>query len=269
MKTANSLSNTSKNDSIRISSPIPSQKHQSEQLFMHESNFTGAKDSRQGITAPGQSIEMRKDVFKKLRTIDSHYPPYLSSKPRQPSTGTVTFPMGEGKWSKIQLYHVPWHWPIPAQKWLPQSEMPSTAPGFPGTPTNPGPSPTLLPDSSHGPRLLKTLTTQVYPSYQAMHVPAKSLQSCLTLFKPMDCSSPGFSVHEILQARILEWIAISSSRGLPDPGTNLHLLCLLNCRGILYPWVIGEAYSIRPAPANLDCQPASKISGFQPITAPD
>ena len=97
MKTANSLSNTSKNDGIRISSPIPSQKHQSEQLFMHESNFTGAKDSRQGITAPGQSIEMRKDVFKKVRTIDSYYPPYLSSKPRQPSTGTVTFPMGEGK----------------------------------------------------------------------------------------------------------------------------------------------------------------------------
>ena len=37
---------------------------------------------------------------------------------------------------------------------------------------------------------------------------AKSLQSCLTLCNPMDCSLPGFSVHGILQARTLEWIAI-------------------------------------------------------------
>ena len=38
-------------------------------------------------------------------------------------------------------------------------------------------------------------------------------QSCLTLFDPMDCSPPGSSVHGILQARILEWVAISISRG--------------------------------------------------------
>jgi len=38
---------------------------------------------------------------------------------------------------------------------------------------------------------------------------AKSLQSCLTLCNPMDCSLPGFSVHGILQARTLEWVAIS------------------------------------------------------------
>ena len=33
-------------------------------------------------------------------------------------------------------------------------------------------------------------------------------QLCLTLCNPMDCSPPGFSVHEIFQARILEWVAI-------------------------------------------------------------
>ena len=38
-------------------------------------------------------------------------------------------------------------------------------------------------------------------------------QSCLTLCDPMDCSPPGSSVHGILQARILEWVAISFSRG--------------------------------------------------------
>ena len=42
-------------------------------------------------------------------------------------------------------------------------------------------------------------------------LPAKSLQSCPTLCDPMDCSLPGFSVHGILQARTLEWVAISFS----------------------------------------------------------
>ena len=41
---------------------------------------------------------------------------------------------------------------------------------------------------------------------------AKSLQSCLTLCNPVNSSSPGFSVHGILRARILEWIAMPSSR---------------------------------------------------------
>ena len=38
-------------------------------------------------------------------------------------------------------------------------------------------------------------------------------QSCPTLCDPMDCSLPGSSVIEILQARILEWVAMRSSRG--------------------------------------------------------
>ena len=46
---------------------------------------------------------------------------------------------------------------------------------------------------------------------------AKSLQSCPTLCDPMDCSSPGSSVHGILQARILEWVAVPSSRGSSPP----------------------------------------------------
>ena len=40
---------------------------------------------------------------------------------------------------------------------------------------------------------------------------AKLLQSCPTLCDPMDCSLPGFSIHGILQARILEWGAIAFS----------------------------------------------------------
>ena len=43
-------------------------------------------------------------------------------------------------------------------------------------------------------------------------------QSCPTLCDPMDCSLPGSSLHGILQARVLEWVAISSPGDLPDPG---------------------------------------------------
>ena len=42
-------------------------------------------------------------------------------------------------------------------------------------------------------------------------------QSCLALCNSMDCSPPGSSVHGILQARILEWVAMSSSRGSSQP----------------------------------------------------
>ena len=42
-------------------------------------------------------------------------------------------------------------------------------------------------------------------------------QSCLTLCNPMDCSLPGSSVHGIFQAIVLEWIAISFSRGSSQP----------------------------------------------------
>ena len=44
-------------------------------------------------------------------------------------------------------------------------------------------------------------------------VHAKSLQSCTTLCDPIDCIPPGSSVHGILQARMLEWVAMPSSRG--------------------------------------------------------
>ena len=41
-----------------------------------------------------------------------------------------------------------------------------------------------------------------------------------TLCDPMDYGPPGFSVHGILQARILEWVAMTSPGGLPDPGVE-------------------------------------------------
>ena len=58
---------------------------------------------------------------------------------------------------------------------------------------------------------------------------AKSLQSCPTLCDPTDYSLPGCSVHGILQARILEWMAMLSSRGLSWPrGRSCPLYCRQN-----------------------------------------
>ena len=54
---------------------------------------------------------------------------------------------------------------------------------------------------------------------------AKSLQSCPTLCDPMDCSLPGFSVHGILQARILQWVAIPFSRGSSWPRDWIWISC--------------------------------------------
>ena len=52
--------------------------------------------------------------------------------------------------------------------------------------------------------------------HACMH--AKLLQSCAALCNTMACSPPGSSAHRILQARILEWVAISFSRDLPNSG---------------------------------------------------
>ena len=48
-------------------------------------------------------------------------------------------------------------------------------------------------------------------------------QSCPTLCDPVDCSPPGSSIHGILQARILEWVAISFSRGSSQPRDRTHV----------------------------------------------
>ena len=54
----------------------------------------------------------------------------------------------------------------------------------------------------------------------SVHMKGKVLVTplCPTLCDPMDCSPPGSSVHGVLQARILEWVAIPFSRGFPNTG---------------------------------------------------
>ena len=66
----------------------------------------------------------------------------------------------------------------------------------------------------------------------------KLLQSCLTLWDPEDCSLPGSSVHEILQTRILEWVAITSSRGSSRHRDQAHGSCSS--------WIAGRFFPTEP-----------------------
>ena len=54
----------------------------------------------------------------------------------------------------------------------------------------------------------------------------KVTQSCPTLCDTMDCSPPGSSIHGILQARILEWVAVSFSRGSSWPRNQTRVSCI-------------------------------------------
>ena len=51
-------------------------------------------------------------------------------------------------------------------------------------------------------------------------------QSCLTLCNPMDYSPLGFSIPEILQERLLEWVAILFSRGSSRPRDTTYVSCI-------------------------------------------
>ena len=64
---------------------------------------------------------------------------------------------------------------------------------------------------------------------------------CLTLCNPVDCSQPGSSVHGIFQARILVWVAISSSRGSSQPRDQSWVSCV--GRHILCHWGTWEVQS--------------------------
>ena len=64
--------------------------------------------------------------------------------------------------------------------------------------------------------------------------------SCLTFWHPKDCSPPGSSVHGISQAGILEWVAISFSRGSSSPRDQTRVSRI--GRGIVYLWATRAAH---------------------------
>ena len=60
--------------------------------------------------------------------------------------------------------------------------------------------------------------------FNSLCVHGKWIQSCLIIWNHMDCSPPGSSVQGILQARILEWVAMLFSKGIfPTQGSNPHV----------------------------------------------
>ena len=69
---------------------------------------------------------------------------------------------------------------------------------------------------------------------EGMH--AKSLKLCPSLCDPMECGPPGSSVHEILQAKILEWVAMPSFRGSawPRNGTTISYLSCTGSRALYH-----------------------------------
>ena len=64
-------------------------------------------------------------------------------------------------------------------------------------------------------------------------------QSCPNFCHPMDCSLPGYSVHGIFQARILEWVAISFSKGSSQPRDQTRVSCIVGRRFTV--WATREA----------------------------
>ena len=77
--------------------------------------------------------------------------------------------------------------------------------------------------------------------HTCMHV--QSFQSCLTLCEPMDCSPPGSSVHGILQAGILEWVAMPSSKGSSQPRARTHI-SYVSCTGRQFFTTFGEGENV-------------------------
>ena len=74
------------------------------------------------------------------------------------------------------------------------------------------------------PSLLCNRYLLFYCHLEGLH--AKWLQSCLTLWDPMDCTPPGSSVHGILQARILECAAMPSSKESSRPRDHTRVSCI-------------------------------------------
>ena len=69
---------------------------------------------------------------------------------------------------------------------------------------------------------------RVKPSKNTTKSESEVAHSCPTLCNPMDCSLPGSSVHGIFQARVLEWIAISFSRGFSQLRDGNQVSCIVN-----------------------------------------
>ena len=132
--------------------------------------------------------------------------------------------------------------PFPSDISLPLSSIPLYTPPLISTPPNPPPS--LLPIHHECQKLASIKVGSGFSFFKSLF----PLEKWLLLFShqvlsdfccPMDCSSPGSFFHGILQARTLEWFAISFSRGSFWPRDWTWVSCI--GRWILYHWATREA----------------------------
>ena len=97
------------------------------------------------------------------------------------------------------------------------------------------------------------------PRHARLHI--QLLQSCPTLCNPADCSLPGSSVHGILQARILEWVVMPSSKGSRWP-RNWTCISYVSCIGrqVLYHFL--GIYPVKIVNWKYTCTPGFIVALF-------
>ena len=74
--------------------------------------------------------------------------------------------------------------------------------------------------------ILQSVST-LFKGMVQINYPVLVAQSCPAVWDTMDCSPPGSPVHGILQARILEWVAMPSSRGSSRPRDRTCISCII------------------------------------------
>ena len=160
-------------------------------------------------------------------------------------------------------------WKLAPRSFLPLMPLPTPASSLP--PTLPGatlPRALLTGLNVSEESLCRTLETH-RDSYKWPSLMCMLSHFSPTLCDPTRCSPPGSSVHGILQARILEWIAMPSSRGSSPPRDWIHI-AYISCisRWVLYHWATWEA----PSPLVLKCISAvigrNRSFGWSPHPGP-
>ena len=165
--------------------------------------------------------------------ISSHWGPFLSLTWLLPTFQTLLPPLPPSLWSAASSSAVTLpRWPF---CW-----------GFPGAPHCLGSLWGLFFDSPQEGRPSGPSTPRLFvcglrtPPYERLVV-----QLCLTLYNPLGCIPPGSSVHRIFQARILEWVAFSSSRGSSHPRDRTCISWVSCIAGRFFTcWAIREALNI-------------------------
>ena len=107
----------------------------------------------------------------------------------------------------------------------------------------------LFPSSGHLPDPGIKLMSPASPALAGRFLPltwksSEIAQSCSTLCDPMDCSQPGSSVRGIFQARRVEWVSISSSRGSFWSKDQTRVSCVSYIAGGFFAWAVGEPQGI-------------------------